>query len=233
MLLAALGIFIHNYIFNKKAQEQSSAVLADMIMELKLNLPPLSEIPDLIISESSLERREKTRSSSPSIWSFVETDEFDTNAEENRDEEPRLDVAVSGYNPMPSYTTIGVISLPKLGVRLPVIGECTDALLGISCCRLSGIIDEKPIRLVIAGHNIASQFKGLDTYEVGDQIAFTTEDDITYYYVATEISSVHKSGGELVLEATGWDITLLTCMTDRSMRTMVRFVLLEQVQEQE
>ena len=123
----------------------------------------------------------------------------------------------------PAYPTVGILSIPKLGVRLPVLSESSDALLKISVCRLSGTVDDKPYRLVVAGHNIKSHFRGLESLQIGDNVAFTTGAGDTLYYRAIEISDIRETDGTHVLASEGWDITLLTCKADNTMRTMVRF----------
>ena len=133
-------------------------------------------------------------------------------------------VPASGGWVEPTYSTLGILSIPKLDVRLPVISESTNENLRISCCKISGLANDKPNRLVIAGHNIRSHFKGLDTLQAGDQIAFTAKDGVTYYYSAIEFVDLHKTEGAQVLSTDGWDITLITCKTDNTWRTVVRFL---------
>jgi len=222
LLVAAGGLFAYNRIYDYRAGVRAQALLDEMMMGIEWNLPPLSEMVYTPPSSSAnISNKDTPPPTNTPLVVKVEqeepSDELDEEPEDSGDASSSVWVA-------PSYTTIGIISIPKLNVRLPVISESSDYLLGISCCRLSGGYDPKPFRLVIAGHNIWSHFKGLDTFEPGDQIAFTTLGGETYFYSATENVALYKTEGADVLAATGWDITLITCKTDNTWRTVVRFV---------
>ena len=221
LLLFACGLFVYNQIYDYTAGRRAQELLDDIMAGFEWDLPPIEEMAQssTIAADSVMTSEEISEDGRPAPVRPLVVREPRNNGTTRSD-------GASG-NPgewaAPQYDVIGVISIPKLGVQLPVINESSNELLNISCCRLSGIVDVKPIRLVIAGHNLKSHFGGLDTLELGDEIAFTTLDGVTYYYSAVEISAIHKSDGADVLATDGWDITLLTCKTDRTMRTMVRF----------
>ena len=222
LLLFACGLFIYNKVYDYTAGRRAQELLDDMMAGFEWDLPPIDEMSyasqDAAVSASAGD--EGSENELPTVVRPLVIRERHNNAASDSDDEA---AGYSGEWVAPSYNVIGVVSIPKLGVRLPVISESSAELLNISCCRLSGTVDVKPVRLVIAGHNLNSHFGGLDTLQLGDEIAFTTVDGDTYYYSATEIAALHKSDGAEVLAVDGWDITLLTCKTDRTMRTMVRF----------
>ena len=223
LLLVACGLFIYNQVFDYRAGRRAQELLDQMMAEVEWDLPPISEM-------------------------FYTPPPASAEPDVPKADPPPLDVAPAGERPdldiedgdyggsyisyevpsqsapyVPVYDTLGILTIPKLNVRLPVIAECTDANLSISCCRISGLANNKPVRLVISGHNIWSHFKGLDTLVAGDQIAFTDREGITYYYEAIEFVDLYKANGAEVLAAVGWDITLITCKTDNTWRTVVRF----------
>ena len=214
LLLVALVSFIHNRIYDNMAGQRAQDLLDQMMEEFDWDLPPLTEMT--YTSERTSPRRPTGSLAQPGNETGAPADNGYSNGEEAADvsDEPAAPLV---------FSTIGIISIPTLGIRLPVISEWSDELLEISVCRLSGLVDEKPSRLVIIGHNISSHFGGLDNLRLGDEVAFTTRDGVTFYYGATEITDIHRTGGADVLAATGWDLTLITCKTDRTMRTMVRF----------
>ena len=226
LLLVAGGLYTYNRIYDYQAGIRAQTLLDQMMATVGWDLPPLEEMvyrPAPVANEPDLD--------------LSVDDNEETSAEPLRPQmDIDLDVETLEYGgtyitftapasnwSAPTYTTIGVLSIPKLNVRLPVIGECSDALLNISCCRISGLAEDKPNRLVISGHNIWSHFKGLDTIKIGDQIAFTTVNGETYYYQAIEFVDLHKTEGADVLATVGWDITLITCKTNNTYRTVVRF----------
>ena len=224
LLLVACGLFTYNRVFDYRAGLRAQELLDQVLADADWDLPPIEEMVYIPHQQVAAEP-DKPKSSPPPL-------DVSTGGER-----PPLDIESgtyggsyisygntgSGTPAAPTYTTLGILTIPKLNVRLPVIAEYTDANLKISCCRISGRAENKPYRLVISGHNIWSHFKGLDTLQLGDQIAFTDRDGITYYYEATEFLDLYKTNGAAVLEAVGWDITLITCKTDNTWRTVVRF----------
>ena len=231
MILVAGGIFAYNRLFDQNAGQAAKELLDQTMEDFGFELPPLGEmvyVPPPKEPDSAPPEETPEQSAAPLIRVspeklYVSLDEIpDENEEALTEGDASEPTGEQKYQP-PEYTVIGILSIPALGVRLPVIGECTDELLKISCCRLSGVVTDRPNRLVIAGHRISSHFGGLESLSIGDQIAFTNMEGETFYYGLTEITDVDAEGGADVLAATGWDITLLTCKTDRSMRAMVRF----------
>ncbi|MCL2124865.1 MAG: sortase [Oscillospiraceae bacterium] len=230
MLLAAGGLFVYNQIFDYQAGVSAQELLDEMMSEFDWDLPPMSEMTMSNFNSQGLSAYNSNSSAAEAINGTGDPS-FSLEPESYVGQRPAVDRgnddaqdSSGGTWSAPTYYTIGIISIPKLGVRLPVLSECSSALLNKSCCRISGLVTDRPIRLVIAGHNINSHFKGLDTFQNGDEIAFTTREGVTYFYRAIENSSLHKSEGAEVLAVDGWDITLLTCKKDNTYRTMVRFV---------
>jgi len=120
-------------------------------------------------------------------------------------------------------SAIGILEIPALDKRFPVLDRCTSALLYISVCRYTGSMEDKPVRLVITGHNYASHFGQISTLSIGDDIYFITMSGETYHYRMIGIEGCHMNDIDAVQAGSDWDITLLTCQRDRSMRTLVRF----------
>lgn len=125
------------------------------------------------------------------------------------------------------FSVIGILEIPKLNKRFPVLDRSIYALLNISVCRYSGKVEEKPERLVIAGHNLKSHFGRISTLEEGDEIIFTTIEGVAFRYKMTYMESCHMDNPGAVQTGDEWDITLLTCQKDRSMRFLVRFKEIE------
>jgi len=120
------------------------------------------------------------------------------------------------------YSVIGILEIPKLRKKLPVLDRSISVLLNISVCRYSGRVNEKPVRLVIAGHNLKSYFGQIKTLESGDEILFTPKDGETIRYNVIRIDECHQSDIEGVQAGADWDITLLTCKKERTKRLLVR-----------
>lgn len=124
-------------------------------------------------------------------------------------------------SPKPQYATIGVVSIPKLALELPVLSEYSDNLLKVSVCRYEGEAQENPVRLVVAGHNYKSHFGNLSSLALDDEVCFQNSAGTVFNYTVTEITEISMYDHE-ALEQGEWDITLFTCASDRSRRILVR-----------
>jgi len=118
------------------------------------------------------------------------------------------------------YDAIGILTIPKLGLELPVLSDCNESLLEVSVCRYLGKVEKKPEGLVIAGHNSNTCFKRLPKIEVGDEVCFTTIEGIEYNYTVSQIKDISKDESQELEQ--GWDLTLFTCTPDGEKRVLVR-----------
>ena len=131
------------------------------------------------------------------------------------EEESTKATAPAGYN------VAAILSLPDLGITLPVLKECSDDLLKVSPCVFTGSWEDGPEQLIIAGHNYYTHFKDIGELPVGAKITFQTLDGTEYTLSIMEISAIGVDEPEK-LEADQWDLTLLTCNFDRTKRILVR-----------
>ena len=117
------------------------------------------------------------------------------------------------------YLYIGYLSIPALGLELPVMSEWDYNRLNIAPCRYSG--STKTDDLVIAAHNFAQHFGGLSGLTGGEQVLFVDMDNVvsTYTVVAVEIlapTAVEEmTNGE-------YDLSLYTCTYGGRSRVTVR-----------
>ena len=117
------------------------------------------------------------------------------------------------------YMYIGYLSIPDLGLELPVMSEWDYKRLNIAPCRYAG--STKTDDLVIAAHNYASHFGGLSGLSGGEQVIFVDMDNVvsTYTVVAVEIlapTAVEEmTNGE-------YDLSLYTCTYGGRSRVTVR-----------
>ncbi|MCL2151537.1 MAG: sortase [Oscillospiraceae bacterium] len=221
LLLTAGGLLIYSRVDDFLAGQRAESVLRQ-VMDDVWDLTDISD-PDLyfpaqILSAEALENEEEARKYN----SQIENEVIDNNGNIEEIEE-ETEEATSESVVTLEYSVIGVIEIPKLNKKLPVLDRSIAALLNISVCRYSGRVEEKPIRLVIAGHNLKSHFGLIKSLEEGDEILFTTREAETFRYRMIGFDECHKSEEEAVQAGDGWDITLLTCEKDRTRRRLVRF----------
>ena len=116
---------------------------------------------------------------------------------------------------------IGVIEVPVLGLRLPIMSEWSYPNLKISPSRYTGSIYMN--NMVIAGHNYRSHFSSLKNLRVGDQVLFTDVDGNQFDYRVAETEIVAPTEIEHMTIG-DWDLTLFTCTYGGRTRFTVRCV---------
>lgn len=116
---------------------------------------------------------------------------------------------------------IGIISIPSLGIELPVINEWNYENLKIAPCRYYGSLEENNI--IIAAHNYSSFFQGLDKLNSGDRIIFYDFDGKVHKYEVCETDLIGGYSPELMTaDQNSWDLTLFTCNWSGRSRVTVR-----------
>lgn len=114
---------------------------------------------------------------------------------------------------------IGVLSFPSMELVLPVLADCTDALLETAPCRQYGSAAGKD--LVIAGHNYRRHFKRLREISYGDSVLFTDVYGREYQYRVADFETLLPTELDRML-AGDWDLSLYTCTSGGKKRLTVR-----------
>lgn len=127
-------------------------------------------------------------------------------------------------DPWAGYEVIGVVSLPDLGLSLPVLADYTQDLLAVAPCRYTDDLALEPGQLVVAGHNYRTHFGRLGELSPGSRITWQNLDGVTYTYTVTEVTEI-DAGDREALEQGDWDLTLFTCDVTRTRRILVRAAL--------
>ena len=113
----------------------------------------------------------------------------------------------------------GVLEIPVLDVKLPVLASYSDADMKTTPCVYHGTVSED--NLVIVGHNYDSQFGRLNEIEIGAVISLTLADGTDYFYRVCEIEELKPEQVEEMLNP-NWDLTVFTCNYARDRRVAVR-----------
>lgn len=195
LIAAAAALCIYNVMQDKKAYRNSQEVMD----ELKQLITVKETEP---VSQAA---------SNPADDLFAP---YEQKAEEVKEEIPVLNIEGRDY--------CGYISLPSLGLELPVINNWSYAALDISPCRFSGSADGND--LIIAAHNFNSHFGRIADIGIGDEILFTDVGGNVRRYRADDIRILDGSDPEGMFEgkADEWDITLFTCTLSGRSRVAVR-----------
>lgn len=123
--------------------------------------------------------------------------------EEPEDDNPEMTVVEIG-----GYGYIGYLSIPKLGVELPVMADWDYNRLQLAPCRQFG--STKTDDLVIAAHNYKSHFGALSTLAAGDEVLFTDMNRRISRYAVERVETLEATAVDAV-QNSGHDLVLYTC----------------------
>lgn len=116
---------------------------------------------------------------------------------------------------------VGYLTIPDLGLQLPVLAELNDSHLEIGPCRYEG--STKSDDLVIGAHNYIRHFARIWRLKPGAQILFTDMDGISSLYEVDIIETLSPTQGEYLLSGE-YPLTLFTCTYTGNQRTAVRCI---------
>lgn len=193
LLLSALGLCLFNFYEDNKAFEQSQAVM-DELREL-IPEPPTTTTTLPGVTENDL---------------FAEFETQPTTSAEM----PTLNVNGGSY--------CGFITLPTLGIELPVMNNWSYPNLKIAPCRYSGSAEGND--LIIAAHNYSSHFGQIGALSQGDEVWFTAANGKIYFYEVqySEVIGGYDVGQMFSGKVSDWDLTLFTCTLSGQSRVTIR-----------
>ena len=114
---------------------------------------------------------------------------------------------------------IGVVTIPKLGLELPVMSDWSYPKLRRSPCHFSG--STKTDDLVIFAHNYSRHFGKLNRLSAGDMVAFTDMNGVVTRYQVVDMDELSPYAvAEMV--SGEFDLTLFTCTYGGKRRVSVR-----------
>ena len=117
------------------------------------------------------------------------------------------------------YLYIGYLSIPALGLELPVMSDWDYTRLTIAPCRYSG--STKTDDLVIAAHNFAQHFGGLSGLSGGEQVIFVDMDNVVSTYTVVSVEILPPTAVEEMTNGE-YDLSLYTCTYGGQSRVTVR-----------
>ena len=124
------------------------------------------------------------------------------------------------------WSYIGYLSIPSIGLDLPVMSEWSYAGLKIAPGRYSG--STYADNMVVCAHNYAKHFSPIKWLAEGTPVYFTDMDGMRWSYEVSHVENLQPTQIEKMTEKTGesdqWDLTLFTCTTGGRARCAVRCV---------
>lgn len=114
---------------------------------------------------------------------------------------------------------IGILEIPTLLLKLPVISIWSNEYGKVAPCRYSGSVYQND--LILCAHNYDSHFGKLELLEVGDSIKFTDMSGIELLYQVQQSQILDGTDVENIRQG-DWDLTLFTCTPGGKQRYVVR-----------
>lgn len=124
------------------------------------------------------------------------------------------------------YSIVGVVNIPKINSKYPIIAETTDQLLKVSVCKFWGANPNEVGNLCIIGHNYKNSkfFSKVPTMVIGDIVEITDLSGKTVQYKAYDIYTVDPNNTRCTSQLTQGkkEVTLITCTNDTKQRVIVK-----------
>ena len=114
---------------------------------------------------------------------------------------------------------MGILSIPRFGLNLPVNVAWSYPKLRSTPCRYAGSVERND--LVIAAHSYKSHFGNIHTLVEGDAVVFTDVDGFVFEYQVMTVETVKPTDARNVVTSL-FDLTLFTCTYDSKARVVVR-----------
>lgn len=114
---------------------------------------------------------------------------------------------------------IGTLSIPTLGLELPVMSEWNYDRLMIAPCRYTGSVYKN--NMIIAAHNYTHHFGRLKKLSIGDPIKFKDVDGNIFEYSVTALEILQPTAVD-EMKNDNYGLTLFTCTIGGRTRVTVR-----------
>lgn len=132
---------------------------------------------------------------------------------------PEMEMPEITLEDLDGAACIGVLEIPKIDLKLPVLSEWSYPLLKKAPCRYSGsaYLDN----LVIAAHNYRTHFGKLKELETDDEVIFTDAAGNRFEYKVAVVEALTPQSVEDMTSGE-WALSLFTCTLDGKNRVTVR-----------
>lgn len=117
---------------------------------------------------------------------------------------------------------VGTLKIVALDLELPILAEWSYPNLRVAPCRYAGTPYAQ--NFVIAAHNYASHFGGLNQLQEGDSVVFTDVDGNAFTYQVYAVEVLDPTAVD-EMTAGEFPLTLFTCTLGGATRVTVRCVM--------
>ena len=192
LLLSALLLFVHNRAEAAAAAREAETLVASLEQQIAAPASTPEETENTEPEASPAPAAEETAAPGASPTSAAET--------QTGSGETYVDTSSLDY--------LGILEIPALDVKLPVINTMSDALLEYGACRHFGSVETND--LVIAAHSYPQFFGYLGNLPGGSEVILTEMDGTEIRYTLTDMAKIAPDDAEAALNS-GYDLVLYTC----------------------
>ena len=193
LLLSALLLFVHNRAEAAAAAREAETLVASLEQQIAAPASTPEETENTEPEASPTPAAEETAAPGASPTSAAETQTCSESA---------------AYVDTSSLDYLGILEIPALDVKLPVINTMSDALLEYGACRHFGSVETND--LVIAAHSYPQFFGYLGNLPGGSEVILTEMDGTEIRYTLTDMAKIAPDDAEAALNS-GYDLVLYTC----------------------
>lgn len=118
-----------------------------------------------------------------------------------------------------TYKFIGKISIPSLGVDLPIQSTWSYKQLAYTPCRYAGNVYNDGF--VVIAHRFNSHFTGIENLPIGASVNITDLNGNVFRYKVVEVGTLNEDQTE-ELCSDEYAMTLMTCTVGGAQRVVVR-----------
>lgn len=218
LIIAAVGLVLYNNWDSDRAGRESEEI-ADLLESIIIYDP--APVPTMDNGQPvALPDPQAT----PQPIEAVEPGEEETvPGETDADTPPMATVWIE------EWRYIGVLELPTLNLKLPVLNRWSYAKLNVAPCRYYGSVYRN--NMVICGHNYATHFSPVRSIALGADVYFTDVTGTRFHYVVSGTETVQPMAVEDMIISDGeWDLTLFTCNIGGATRFACRCKLVEVIE---
>ena len=139
---------------------------------------------------------------------------------------PEQDFTIIESDEDSSSSTIGIIEIPKINIKYPILSNCNDELLKISPCRFYGPYHNKIGNLCIAAHNYDDNrfFSNIKYLNIGDRIDIYDLNNLVVSYYIYDKFEIDNTDTSCTNQNTNnsREITLVTCNNFNKKRLIIK-----------
>ena len=219
LIISLFSLYIYAEYDRNKEENISEDILSSIILSQTADTTTISSYENALIVKITQE-----------VVEDIEQIEEEIINEETKNQNINTATATSTYTAPngKTYETIGIVKIPKINLKYPILSKTTDALMKVAPCKFHGCNPNEVGNLCIIAHNYRR--KGVFFSDVPDYLAIgdiVEIQDLSQKTIQYEIYDIHTVLPDNVADTTQKtngrrEVTLITCTDDSQQRVIVK-----------